>query len=1012
MSLARCCCALDSDQATRTLRIGLCCDVAPAVDSRGGPSGFFVDLWQAWSEKNGQPIRFSFYESQSKANTALGDGEIDVVGNIEIQNLNDEFLWSRPLGTLKRLAVSQHPFEIGNFANLENRQIVVHPSLSRDIESIRSYLPKVAIEISSERPTNRESVWIVPELLHGPTHALGFPEQSRHQKPLFSRLVFFCVGKGERELLERLETGWAYVTAAERWAIESSWVPVDKGQRLLDQSHRLEFSKSEIQFLIKHPIVKLGASRWEPLTVVEDGRYSGIAIDLCEQHLNCLGVTPIFVGHNDWMEVRGWFDNKEIDGLGFIVPNEERRQKDSVSEPYVFAPLVVVTEENGRIDENPQSFSGMTFGIIEDYGIGEIFSAQHPGIKIIQFAERDRIARSLAKGEIDAWLEIAPVAQNVLAEQGIDNCRIAHRTDLFDGMALLLQKELGLLNEMFDRVVVNSSSRDMSYVYQKWNAEFQPQNPGGYLWALWLAIGTGSLAFLLGLVVIKSLRTIRNSRRTLELSEQSLRRAQLLSRSGSLEIFPDLERIRFSGETFRLFNEQDAFLEETINQHASRFDASSSKKWREAIGQIDTMQSKVQIDLSLKNGNIFRYIIQKWSDHGNMRITATVQDISESARQEAESQALQQRVNQLQKLDALGNLAGGIAHDFNNILTASIGYNELAIESIPQNHGSRKWMDEVLNSSLRARDLVKQILAFSRNEDESSERIQLGKVVEETRMLVESSLPSNVKLNFLKSGYDEKAWLMGDSVKLMQVLINLCSNAFQAMPDGGTLSVRVLSDDQHSILEVQDDGVGMTPATLSRIFEPFFTTRPVGKGTGMGLSIVHGIVRSMEGKIETDSQIGLGTTLRVFFPISKGGESKKQTTPSQLGPSVSKQKILVVDDEPAVLDVIQKLLKNLGYQPEGFLKAGAALTAFKNTPNEYALVVTDLTMPEISGFELITSIRGIRDDIPVIVCSGYDLENEFESNQKLRESILFLKKPFSFQSLNSAINDSLSQMIC
>ena len=345
---------------------------------------------------------------------------------------------------------------------------------------------------------------------------------------------------------------------------------------------------------------------------------------------------------------------------------------------------------------------------------------------------------------------------------------------------------------------------------------------------------------------------------------------------------------------------------------------------------------------------------------------------------------LEDKLRQAQKMEAIGTLAGGIAHDFNNILSAIIGYTELAEYEIPEGSKTREKLKEVLKAGRRAKDLVKQILAFSRQGDQERKPLQVSHIVKEALKLLRASLPTTIEIR--RNIEPDTGIIEADPTQIHQVLMNLCTNAAHAMNNkGGVLevgirNVKVENQDigleypnvppgHYVLLTIRDTGHGMSAGVVERIFDPYFTTKEKGEGTGLGLAVVHGIVKSYGGVITVYSEIGKGSTFNIYFPaIEKKVEEEKET--GEAIPT-GHQRILFVDDEPALVDIGRKMLEHLGHEVVVRTSSLEALEAFRNNPERFDLVISDKTMPQMTGFDLAREIKQIRPDIPIIICTGF-----------------------------------------
>ncbi|MCK5231547.1 MAG: PAS domain S-box protein [Desulfobulbaceae bacterium] len=392
------------------------------------------------------------------------------------------------------------------------------------------------------------------------------------------------------------------------------------------------------------------------------------------------------------------------------------------------------------------------------------------------------------------------------------------------------------------------------------------------------------------------------------------------------------------------------------------------------------------IPVKRKDGTIFYADISSGPMllKGKQYMIGLFRDITERKKAEEERVKLESQLQQAHKMEAIGTLAGGIAHDFNNILGAILGYAEMAQEEAPKGSVLRSDLDQILLAGHRAKELVAQILAFSRLTKSEQVSLLPQPILKEAIKLLRSSIPTTttIKLNI-----EEKCGMIkADPTQLHQVIMNLCTNAYQAMEeDGGILSIglerTVLTEDDirdepslspglYVQLTVDDTGSGIDPASLEHIFEPYFTTKEAGKGTGMGLAVIHGIVKNHGGMIRVNSKMGEGTTFHVFFPEILATSEKKATVTNQSVPT-GNERILFVDDEQILADLGKQLLGRLGYTVTASTSSIEAIEMFRKQPNQFDLVITDQTMPEMTGADLAQEILAIRPNIPIILCTGY-----------------------------------------
>ena len=399
---------------------------------------------------------------------------------------------------------------------------------------------------------------------------------------------------------------------------------------------------------------------------------------------------------------------------------------------------------------------------------------------------------------------------------------------------------------------------------------------------------------------------------------------------------------------------------------------------------IDIINNKIKLALDKVRVGDYSYRLKNMPDHvGNNMLVSGFNEMAEAI--EAQHNQIienQKRIVHSERLSAIGTLAGGIAHDFNNILSAIIGYTELSLCDVDRGSSVADNLQEVYAAGIRAKELVNQILTFARQVEEETKPIRLDGIVKEVSRLLRSSLPSTIDIhNKIKS----KSSILGDPINVHQILMNLCTNAAHAMENGGVLRIsledaRVEEEDiatdkklpsgLYIKLMVEDNGTGIPKDIIDSIFEPYFTTKPVGQGSGMGLAMVHGIVKKYKGEIMVESEIGKGSRFSVFLPITKESEEvplySRETLPT------GSEHILFIDDEPSVAAMAEKMMARLGYKVTTRTNSIESLELFRSKPSEVDLVITDMTMPDMTGDLLAVELRKIRPDIPIILCTGFN----------------------------------------
>jgi PAS domain S-box-containing protein len=509
----------------------------------------------------------------------------------------------------------------------------------------------------------------------------------------------------------------------------------------------------------------------------------------------------------------------------------------------------------------------------------------------------------------------------------------------------------------------------------------------------------------------------RRAEQALRRSEAYLAQAQIVSQTGSFGWNPLTDIVYWSAETYRIFEYEPAtplelpqILQRTHPEDKGLLEQTLERA-RQEKRDFDLECRLLMRDGSVKHLQVVARALAN-EESGALEFVGAVMDVTRRKRadeaqqtQEREREEMQRRLQQAAKMEAIGRLAGGIAHDFNNILGAIIGYGELALGNLTGDSAVRHHVEQVMHAGVRGKRLVDNILAFSRSGIGERAPLQAQSVVQEALELLAPTLPADVRLERALDAGDTA--VVGDPTQLHQVVMNLCTNAVHAMGRGGLLTVlleRVAVGERRLLshgtllypglyvrLSVGDTGTGIPSAVLERMFEPFFTTKRVGDGTGLGLALVHGIVADFGGVIDVATQIGLGTTFTIWLPAS-GEMPRLPPEPAFQLPRGNGEIVMIVDDERALVELAEETLAALGYEPVGFDSSLAALRAYRAEPKRFDLVLTDETMPELTGTELAVEFRRLRPNASIILMSGYS-DAQISERAQAAGIIDVLRKP-------------------
>ena len=461
-----------------------------------------------------------------------------------------------------------------------------------------------------------------------------------------------------------------------------------------------------------------------------------------------------------------------------------------------------------------------------------------------------------------------------------------------------------------------------------------------------------------------------------------------------------------SSEEAMLLNYRDYYPEKSVEKHNQEI-LPAVKRGETWEGVIEALDSKE------RHFPLWQRTYAIYDEEGKMHYCFTLMH-------EFKEREVDKALRQAQQSQAIGTLAGGIAHEFNNILWIIMANTELATGNLPEGNAARKNLQRVEKACSRAADLVQQILTFSRQDEYRSRPLNIIPITKESLKFLRSSIPTNIDIR--QNISTQSAIIMADPSQVHQTLINLCTNAADAIGEKpGVLEISMadveldqydtilhhdLAPGKYIRLSVKDTGIGMEPKVMERIFEPFFTTKDVGEGRGMGLAVVHGIVKNCEGSIEVHSEPGKGSTFRLFFPKI---EKETKSGPGAFIPSVErKERILFVDDDKEIANTGKEILEGYGYLVESKTCPEEALETFRDRPDKFDMVITDMVMPKMTGVELAEAFVRIRPDIPIILCTGYDEETYKERAREIGIKKVMMK-PVTGRGLVKAIRKALRE---
>jgi PAS domain S-box-containing protein len=579
-------------------------------------------------------------------------------------------------------------------------------------------------------------------------------------------------------------------------------------------------------------------------------------------------------------------------------------------------------------------------------------------------------------------------------------------------------KDLGLFPDMeaFQASIVKLMAAGRSV-----NTELQVRRKDG---ACITGLFSSAVISLQGRLQVLTMATDITDRKLAEkhaiLAKEETRRFKAISDKalhGNAIIDMDTDRFLYVNEYFARI--QGYTADELIGKHVSILH--SEKQMSNIVRAKETLLKKgsfgpIELKSRHKNGTdvpVLHSSIVLRDEKGIPQYTASsIIDLTERKRMERQLQ-------QAQKMESIGNLAGGIAHDFNNILFPIVGIAEMLMEDLPAGSIEREYAEEIYRAGVRGSELVKQILAFSRQSRHKMVPVRIQQILKEVFQLVRATIPSDIDI--LRDVQEDCGLVMADTVQVHQVCINLITNALHAVErDGGNISVSLketwIEDDRvgsigpgrYAHLSVSDTGCGIDPSIMEKIFEPYFTTKGKGKGTGLGLAVVYGIVKKHEGDIRITSEPGKGTMVDVFLPLLEKTSGAPDVPETDIAIQTGDEHILLVDDEPSVVQLGSRILENLGYRVTACNSSIEALETFQMAPNSFDLLITDMTMPKMTGDRLAKKIQSIRPDIPIIICTGFSERIDRDRADAMGVKG-FLMKPVSKSKMGTTVRTVLDE---
>ncbi len=816
----------------------------------------------------------------------------------------------------------------------------------------------------------------------------------------------------------------------------------------------------------------------------ENNRHQGITADYLNQIENMLNVHFSRVHCRDWMDLIQKAKTKQVDFVGCIQKTKEREKFLLFTSPYIEIPNVIITQNIVKRDLTIEQLMGMRITAVQGYANINYVLHRQQNIHFIPCKDDASGLQMVSLGRVDAMISDLAVTSYYIQKLGINNLRVAGDIDFNWMLRFGIRNDWPIFQNILEKTLQHINANSRREIYNKWI----PLQTSGYIQKkhfLMVVIVISMLALVLILLIYLWNRMLKKQvRQNTAILRKQLRERERISkrlriRNAILQVFVETpEKAVYSSLlkalclslkstiSFIGYFDEEQNLNITFYSWPLEKDISLNlplKAWQNSVikeitnannlnESIELQQlipkplqqgllSGVAVPLKIQNSifGILGFFMEKTSIPADEKeilkeiakfispiLFAQLQKQQEAhkrAQLEEERRQLEHQYRHAQKMESLGTLAGGIAHDFNNILSSIMGFTELTLLNPNLNEQLRHNLEQILKASLRASDLVQQILAFSRQGKQEFKVFSINPLIKEAVKMLRSIIPSSIelKLDLPK----QPLYLEGDPSQIHQVLINLVTNAKQALEnENGSIMITVnevilsqpisnpwfkAEKGKYVQLKVCDTGKGMETAIMEQIFDPFFTTKGKNEGTGLGLTIVHNIIKSHKGFIDVQTSLGKGSCFQVLFPAVEYQRLKPQEQVT-LTKNIPKGKgtILFIDDEKPITDLHATNLRNAGYQVFDFTDSEMALHFFKANKAKIDLVISDVTMPKISGLKLIQELRRLKPDVPIILCTGFSDQIDAEVAIKKYGVQEFLMKPIDLKQMAVSVHKILN----
>ncbi|OEU74961.1 MAG: hypothetical protein BA869_00055, partial [Desulfuromonadales bacterium C00003107] len=787
-------------------------------------------------------------------------------------------------------------------------------------------------------------------------------------------------------------------------------------------ARNLALTEEERAWLQAHPVIRvMHDPAWAPVEFADaQENPSGITEDYLRLVEQRLGITFERVGGLSWQEAMARLQRRDLDMTICLSATAERSKFLTFTRPYLNIPSVILAREAVTYIGDMQELAGHKVAVVEGYPLVEWLSRDFPGIDLVKVKTVEEGLRRLQQGEVSCFVDNLLVMGYYLAKLKIADLKIAGTTPYEYAQSMAVRKDWSILAGILQKALDSISPAERAAIYHKW---VPSRYDFGFDYRLvWRILALFAVA-LAGLIfwIRKLIKEIQQRKRAeMELADAH-KLLQTILNTTPMRIFWKNRESRYLGCNLAFSRDAGTERPEELigkDDYQLQWQEQAEKFRADDQRVIDTGVPKLAYEEKLRGpkGDLL------WTRTSKVPLCNEQQEIIGMLgiyEDITERKQLKAQLIQAQKMEAIGQLAGGVAHDFNNKLGVILGYAELALMHTAPDQPTFQQLQEIHKAAESSAGLTRQLLAFARQQPATPKVLDLNQNIDDMLQMLRRLIGEDIELDWNPG---TNLWpVKVDPTQIDQLLANLSVNARDAISSSGRLTIETANTSigpadraahpycvpgNYVSFTVTDNGCGMDEATQNKIFEPFFTTKEVGKGTGLGLATVFGIIKQNQGFINVYSQPGQGTTFRIYLPRHTGNPEPTQADTPTIEIAMGNESILLVDDDPSIRDIVNMMLETSGYRVVEAASPAEAIELAEKHSGEIRLLITDVIMPEMNGRDLATYLEPLHPNLKCLFMSGYTA-TVIAQHGVLDEDVLFIQKPFSLDELNGKIRMAL-----